>query len=69
MRKPELRITEKLEGVSTKGICSSCPDITFTIDVIGSQADNQEALELLFAAHFNQVHLREDVPQFPVQGC
>ena len=68
MRKPELRITEKLEGVFTKGICSSCPDVTFTVEVIGSQADNQAALEQLFSAHFNQMHLREDVPQFSVQS-
>lgn len=60
-RKPELRITESVDEIPTQGICSFCPNIQFsTGTVIGTAADNQAALELLFASHFADVHLRHN---------
>jgi hypothetical protein len=60
MRKSELRITEYVGGIPTKGTCSSCPSVVFsTRAFLGSKADNQAALDLLFAAHFNEEHRHE----------
>ena len=67
MRKSELRITEDVGGIPTKGACSSCPNVVFTSPYLGSKADNQAALDLLFAIHFNQVHLHEDASH-PLPG-
>jgi len=64
MKRSELRITENVNGIPTRGVCSSCPSVVFsTSPFLGSKADNQAALDLLFAAHFNQVHRHEDARQ------
>jgi hypothetical protein len=63
-RRAELQIIEDIRGIPTKGVCSFCPSVVFnTSPFLGSKADNQAALDLLFAAHFNQVHRHEDARQ------
>ena len=62
--KPELWITETSGGIPIQGTCSSWRDVTFsTGSVIGTKADNQAALELLFLVHCNKVHQREGAGQ------
>jgi hypothetical protein len=63
-KKAELRITENVGGIPIKATCSSCPSVVFsTSPFLGSKADNQAALDLLFAAHFSQVHRHEENSQ------
>ena len=64
MKKPELRITERVGDVPTQGTCSACPDTTFhTGSKITTVKKHEQALKRLFQHHFETVHHREDVSQ------
>jgi hypothetical protein len=65
MRKPELRITERLGGIPTGGICSACPTSTFHTGSrrISTVEEHERILKALFDHHFEKVHLREDASQ------
>ena len=65
MRKPELRITERVGGIPIAGMCSACPTSTFHTGSrrISTVEEHERILKALFDHHFATVHLPEDASQ------
>jgi hypothetical protein len=64
MKKPELEITQRINGIPVEGRCSACPGFMFHSEgTVGKSGDHEQRLKDMFAEHFKNVHMREDASQ------